>query len=201
MKEHGSNEENGRMSELSFLLETFSHVILDDGIKDKIKQLNLGVEAEVNNNLINISLSNLLNEGKKIIFDNNLNKCPLCENNIDNTEAIEKIDKKLQSLSVMLDNISKIKDRYSETLEYLQKTKSAIVEFQSSLQFSKIDFSSQIESLKKVSKTVDTLNASILLGKDSFMSINYDTFKSIDHSLSEIITQSYEKVKSLNTKK
>ena len=197
---HGDIEYRRRINGLVNLLETWPNSILDQTLRDSIFQLNLEIKVGITKDVVGeISFGNLLNEGRRIIIDNNLSNCPLCENNIEISKTIEKIDENLHRLDIPVDKISKLKSGYSEIVGSLQKSKSTIDDLHNNLQHCEPDFTSEIASLKKISKDVDGLVTNILLSKDSHSPINDDICNSIDEALSEVIAQSYEKVKTIDS--
>ena len=173
--------------------EMASSIIVSQDIKNKMKEVKTTFDNSLEKHLKKIPLISLLKEGKQILAENYVSKCPLCEHKIDRSNVLEKIEKNLILLTSISDTTSKIKADCQYIVNGLQKIKFALDEFYLLLKEYEVNFAAEISMLKEIARPLDEFVNSINQGKDFLAKIDYENFNIIVETLSNASKKISEK--------
>lgn len=125
----------GMITKLNEILKDLETPLIDDKFSEDLKNLHEKMQffLQDRTKLMEISRKELLEKGRQAIEEDEIGICPLCGQKIDREELLEKIDKRLRTLSALSDEASDIRktsvpigDRLNSVIDRLRSVVSNI---------------------------------------------------------------------------
>lgn len=166
------------------IIDAARKVKVEGMLEAKLAQLEGRINGFVQKNAQDrLSFMRLLEEGKKAITGSaanaNQNKCPLCGQDIDQSELLGSIDKRLSVLESLTQKASEIRQDLAYAIDKVEGLSLSIGALISQIQVANrgADFAEEVSGLSKASSVLEQLVKEMIDAKESLQSaINASTF-------------------------